>query len=53
MNQQIGIVTPYQFEGNLILSMDGKLVSKFGGKLSFKVFLDRKGRLNIISEQHV
>jgi len=45
------IVIPYMFEGHLILSLDPKWVSLFGGKLSFRTFLDRRHRLCFVSEQ--
>lgn len=45
------IVIPYMFEGHLILSLDPKWISLFGGKLSFRTFLDRRRRLCLVSEQ--
>ena len=47
------IVIPYMFEGHLILSLDLKWASLFGGKLSFRTFLDRRRRLCLVSEQHL
>jgi len=47
------LVSPYLFERNLILALDAKWISVFGGELSFKVSLDKKGRLHIISQQNV
>ena len=44
-------VVPYEFEKNLILSLDNQWNKLFGGKLSFKVVLDNRGRLCIVSEQ--
>ena len=41
------------FEGFLILGLDPKWISVFGGKLTFFAFVDECGRLNIRSEQRV
>ena len=46
-------VSPYLFERNLILAFDAELLSVFGRELSFRVSIDKKGRLCIISRQHV
>jgi len=46
-------VSPYLFEKNLIFALDAKWISVFGGELSFRVSIDKKRRLCIISEQHV
>lgn len=45
------IVVPYMFEGHLILSLDPKWILLFGGKLSFRTFLDKRSRLCFVSEQ--
>ena len=45
------VVVPYLFEGHLILSLDPKWVSVFGGRLSFRFFIDRRRRLCLVSEQ--
>ena len=47
------IVVPYMFEGHLLLSLDSKWLSLFGGKLSFRTFLDRRRRLCLVSEQRL
>ena len=50
MNRHIGIVTPFEFEDFLLISLDNKWNKVFDRKFSFKVFLDRKGRLNFVSQ---
>jgi len=45
------IVTPYLFEGFLILSLDSKCMNMFGRVPSFRVFVDKYGKLNIVSEE--
>jgi len=45
------IVVPYLFDGFLILSFDSNWMNVFGGMMSFRVFVDKSGRLNIISEE--
>jgi hypothetical protein len=42
---------PYLFENFLILSLDSKWISAFGVMPSFRVFVDKAGRLNIVSEE--
>lgn len=44
-------VIPYLFEGFLILSLDSRWISAFGVMPSFRVFVDKTGRLNIVSEE--
>lgn len=46
-------VSPYLFERSLILALDANWIYVFGGKLFFRVSIDKKGRLCIISQQHV
>ena len=47
------LMIPYKFEGFWVLSLDHKLVTAFGGKLSFKAFIDRSRRLCIVSEERL
>jgi hypothetical protein len=47
------IVIPYLFEKYLIMSLDYKWLSLFDGRLSFKVCVDKKRRLCLISEQRL
>lgn len=42
---------PYLFENFLILSLDSKWINAFGIMPSFRVFVDKAGRLNIVSEE--
>ena len=49
--KNITTVIPYKFERSLILSLDNQWNKVFGGKLSFKVVLDNRGRLCIISKK--
>jgi len=44
-------VSPRIFEGFLVIGLDVKWMPLFGGKLSFKVFVDKQRRLCIVSEQ--
>jgi len=44
-------VTPYLFDNFLLLSLDSKWMGMFGGMLSFNVFIDKQGKLNIVSEE--
>ncbi len=44
-------VTPGIFEGFPIIGLDPKWISLFGGKLSFKVSVNRQRRLCLVSEQ--
>lgn len=44
-------VTPYEFQGFLILALDRKYNTIFDGELFFQVDIDKKGRLRIISNQ--
>jgi hypothetical protein len=44
-------ITPYEFEKYLVIALDNKWENLFDEELSFKSFLDKKGRLNIISLQ--
>ena len=45
------IVNPRIFEGFLVIGLDIKWMALFGGKLSFKVSVNRQGRLCLVSEQ--
>lgn len=46
-------VVPYLFEGHLVLSLDQGWLSAFGGRLTFRSFLDRRRRLCLVSEQYL
>ncbi len=45
------VVVPYLFENFLILSLDDNWMDVFGQMPSFKVFVDKCGKLNMISEE--
>lgn len=45
------LVTPGVFEGFLVIGLDAGWLSKFGGKLSFSVHIDKSGRLHLVSRQ--
>lgn len=47
------LVTPGVFEGFLVIGLDAEWLPKFGGKLSFSVYVNRRGRLCLISEQTI
>ena len=46
-------IRPHAFEEYLILGLDRKWNTVFDRDLSFKVVIDKKGRLQILSEQIV
>lgn len=45
------IVFPGIFENFLVIGFQAGWLAKFGGKLSFRVYVDRQGRLCLVSEQ--
>lgn len=47
------LMIPYKFEGFWVLSLDHKLVTAFGEKLSFRAYIDRSRRLHIVSEERL
>ena len=47
------LMIPDKCDGFWVLSLDHKLVTAFGGKLSFRVFIDRSRRLCIVSEERL
>ena len=44
-------IIPYVLENYFLLALDRKYSTVFGGELSFQVFVDKKRRLCIVSEQ--
>jgi len=49
MNRHLDIITPFEFEGYLLLALDGKWKSILGKVIVFDVFIDKQ-RLHIISK---
>lgn len=47
------LVTPGVFENFLVIGLSIDLLPKFGGKLTFSVYVNRRGRLCLISEQTI
>jgi len=49
--RKIGVTKPYRFEDYLIIGINVAWLDICGDDLSFKIILDDKGRLCLISEQ--
>ena len=47
--KKLGEVSPYLFEGFLLISLDNNWSKIFGEKPRFEVLIDGKGKLNIKS----
>lgn len=53
MKERISSISPYFFEGFLIISLDPAWTKYFGAMPTFDVFIDKKKRLLIISKQSI
>jgi len=51
--KQICQVTPYVFDSNLIISLDGKWIQVFQEIPTFTVSIDETGRLNLCTTKSV
>jgi len=51
--KKLGEVSPYLFEGFLLLSLDNKWTKIFGENPRFEVFIDGKGKLNLKSTKSI
>ncbi len=49
MNKQT--ITPYMFEGFLIISLDSKWLESFGKVPTFVISIDKKNHLHLISKE--
>ena len=48
LNKQFGIITPYLFEENFIISLNKKWLNFCKNSLNFSIEIDHKGRLLLV-----
>ena len=52
-NKQIGVITPYLFEDNLLITLSKKWIDVFEKLPTFKVQVDSDRRLNLTSQDQI